>query len=210
VIAAKPTIIDPNFNADALIKKIDRNPKRMWNQAIDWTVEEPGLIIATADFLMDFDEYGHAAEVLKANLRKGLATDAWAHEALAIALQMSQASPLEVERASTSAIDLDPTNPKAYLKAAKAEAELNHHDQAIAFCRRAAEYGPDQPGPYANALAYAELARDVKPDTVEWAASNLLHRDWSASTGSTTTPGLVIFCRSSLRSSQRRERKPMG
>jgi tetratricopeptide (TPR) repeat protein len=183
VIAAKPGIVDPNFNADALIKKIDRNPKRMWNQAIDWTVEEPGLIIATADFLMDFDEYGHAAEVLKANLRKGLATDEWAHEALAVALQMSQASPVEVERASTSVIDLDPTNPKAYLKAAKAEAELNHHDQAIAFCRRAAEYGPDQPGPYANALAYAELSRDVKPDTVEWAASNLLHHDWSASDG---------------------------
>ncbi|MDB5312344.1 MAG: hypothetical protein JWO38_6546, partial [Gemmataceae bacterium] len=183
VIAARPTMVDPKFDPDALMKKLSKDPKRMWNQAVDWTVTDPGLIVACADFLMENDEYGPAAEILKANLRKGLATDDWAHQSLAVALQMSHAPPAEVERAALSAIDLDPTSPKAYLKAAKAEADLKNHDLAIRFCRRAAACGPDQPGPYANALAYAEFAKDLKPDTVEWAASNLLHRDWPVGDG---------------------------
>ena len=32
---------------------------------------------------------------------------------------------------------------------------------------------------YANALAYAEHATDVKTDAVVWAANNLLRRDWN-------------------------------
>jgi len=183
VIAANKPLTGPRIDADALLAKVDRNPKRMWNQAIDWTVTDPGLIVATTDFLMDMEEYGHAAEVLKAGLRKGLTTEGWTHESLTIALQMSKASPLEVERAATSGMDLDPTNPQAYLKAAKAEAELGNNDRAVAFCKRAAEYAPDQPGPYANALAYASRSKDVSPDTVAWAATNLLQRDWPVSDG---------------------------
>jgi hypothetical protein len=181
VIAAhKPTLGNPKIDVEALRRQVDKDPRRMWQQAVDWTVTDPGLVVATAEFLMEFDEHGHAAEVLKAGLRKGLATDTWAHEALAIALQASGASPVEIERAAVSGIDLDPTNPNAYLKAAKAEADLKNHDVAVAFCRRAAEFGPDKPEPYANALAYAEHARDVKSDTAAWAAANLLHREWTA------------------------------
>jgi tetratricopeptide (TPR) repeat protein len=179
----KPTITDPKLDPEAILARLSKDPKRKWHEAIDWTVTDPGLIVAVADFLMDFDEFGHAAEVLKANLRKGLATDEWAHEALAVALQMSKADAVEVERAALSAIDLEPTNPKSWLKAAKVEAELKNNDQAVAFCKKAAEYGPDQPGPYANALAYAKDAKNVSPDTIAWAATNLLQRDWAVSDG---------------------------
>jgi hypothetical protein len=183
ITGKKPTLNDPKIDPIALMKNLSKDPKRMWSEAIDWTVTDPGIIVAVADFLMDFDEYGHAAEVLKGNLRKGLATDDWAHEALAVALQMSKADSVEVERAALSAIDLDPTNPKAYLKAAKVEADLKNNDLAVRFCQKAAEFGPDQPGPYANALAYAKDAKNVTPDTVAWAASNLLQRDWVAADG---------------------------
>jgi hypothetical protein len=166
-----------------MMAKLSTDPKRAWSDAIDWTVTDPGLIVATAEFLMQFNEYAHAAEVLKGNLRKGLATDPWAHEALSIALQMSQGSPAEIERAAVSAIDLDPTDPKAYLKAAKVEHDLKNHDLAVAFCKKAAEFGPDQPRAYANALVYAEASNDVKSDSVEWAVGNLLKRDWSATDG---------------------------
>jgi tetratricopeptide (TPR) repeat protein len=177
----KPGIVNPTLDPKALLKQLDlKNPKRMWNQAVEKAVTDPTILFGAAVILFEMNEYGHAAEIIKANLRKGLATDDWAHEALAIALQMSKASPVEVERAALSAIDLDPTDAKAYLKAAKAEADLSNHDQAVAFCKRAAEFGPDQPGPYANALAYAEFAKEITPDTVEWAASNLLRRDWTA------------------------------
>jgi tetratricopeptide (TPR) repeat protein len=181
--APRPTLTGPKADAEAMAKALDRNPKKMWNQAVDWTVKDPGIIVAAADFLMGFDEYGHAAEVLKAGMRKGLTTDAWTHDALHVALQMSNASPEEVERAALSGIDLDPADTKAYLKAAKAEDELKNHDLAVAFCRRAAQHGPDQPAAYANALAYAERARAVSPDTVEWAAGNLLRRDWGVTDG---------------------------
>ena len=156
----------------------------MWSNAIDWTVTDPGLIVATAEFLMDFDEFGAAVEVLKGNLRKGLSTDDWAHEALALALQaVGGSNPAEVERAAVSGIDLDPTSAKAYLKAAKAEAGLKNHNQAVAFCRRAAACSPNDPTPYANAMAYAEFATDVRSDAVMWAADNLLTRDWSTTDG---------------------------
>ncbi len=36
---------------------------------------------------------------------------------------------------------------------------------------------------YANALAYAEFATDVKSDAVVWAAHNLLKRDWNTGDG---------------------------
>jgi tetratricopeptide (TPR) repeat protein len=171
---------DTNVDAVALKNKLSVDPKRMWSEAIDWTVTDPGLIVASAEFLMDMGGYDVAVEILKGGMRKGLTTDAWAHEALAIALQMSQGDPVEAERAALSAIDLDPTDPNAYIKAAKVEADLKNYDQAIAFCKRAAEFDPDQPLAYANTLAYAELATDVRTDAVVWAANNLLKRDWNA------------------------------
>ena len=184
VAANKPTMNNPKVDDVELLMRLGNDPKTMWSNAIDWTVTDPGLIVATAEFLMDFEEFGAAAEVLKGNLRKGLATDEWAHEALAIALQSAGGSnPIEVERAAVSAIDLDPTSAKAYLKAAKAEANLKNHNQAVVFCKRAAACSPDDPTPYANALAYAEFATDVKSDAVMWAADNLLKRDWSTTDG---------------------------
>src|SRR4029079_12225952 len=107
--------------------KLGHDPRRMWSDAIDWTVTDPGLIVATAEFLMEMDEYKHAAEVLKGSLRKGLTTDAWAHESLAVALESAGAAPEDVERAAVSGIDLDPADAKAYLKAAKAEAQLKNN-----------------------------------------------------------------------------------
>jgi tetratricopeptide (TPR) repeat protein len=184
VIAAVPAgIVNPRIDPVADRKKLGTNPKTMWSEAIARTVTDPGLIVACAEFLMEFDEYGHAAEVLKGNLRKGLATDDWAHDALAIALTAAGANPIEVERASVSSVDLDPDSAKAYLKAARAEADLKNHNQAVAFCRRAAECSPDDPTAYANAMAYAEFATDVKSDAVLWAANNLLRRDWNTGDG---------------------------
>lgn len=181
--AEKPALVNPKVDVVAMRKALGNDPRTMWSKAIDQTVTDPGLIVACAEFLMEFDEFGHAAEVLKGNLRKGLATEAWAHEALAVALQSGNANPVEVERAAVSAIDLDPADAKGYLKAAKAEAGLKNHTQAVAFCKRAAECSPNDPTPYANAMAYAERATDVKSDAVLWAANNLLKRDWSTTDG---------------------------
>jgi tetratricopeptide (TPR) repeat protein len=180
----KPGIINPKEDAVALRKRLGNDPKQMWNKAIDWTVTDPGLIVASAEFLMEMDEYQHAAEVLKGALRKGLTTDAWAHEALAVALEATkQARPEEIERAAVSGIDIDPNDAKAYLKAAKAEAGMKNGAQAVAFCKRAAEVAPEMPEVYANALAYADIDRDVKTDAVAWAARGLLKRDWEKSDG---------------------------
>lgn len=183
VAAAARGIVNPKVDPVADRKRLGTDPRTMWSNAIDQTVTDPGLIVACAEFLMEFDEFGHAAEVLKGNLRKGLSTDDWAHEALAIALTAGGGSPAEVERASVSGIDLDPADAKAYLKAAKAEAKLKNHVQAVAFCKRASECSPDDATPYANALAYAEVSTDVRSDAVLWAANGLLKRDWNTTDG---------------------------
>ncbi len=183
VAANRATLTNPKADVADLRKRLGNDPKTIWSNAIDWTVTDPGLIVASAEFLMEFDEFGAAAEVLKGNLRKGLATDEWAHEALAVALEAAKASPVEVERAAMSAIDLDPTSAKAYLKAARAQDKLKNHSQAVAFCKRAAQFSPNDPTPYANAMAYAEQATDIKSDAVMWAADGLLKRDWNSSDG---------------------------
>ena len=183
VAAVAPRLVNPKVDPVGDRPKLGTDPRTMWSHAIDRTVTDPGLIVACAEFLMEFHEYAHAAEVLKGNLRKGLATEDWAHEALAVALRAAGASPTEVERASVSPIDLDPTSAKAYLRAAKSEADLKNHARAMAFCKRASECSPEDPAPYANAMAYAEFATDVRSDAVLWAANGLLRRDWNASDG---------------------------
>ena len=187
LVAAKPPggLVNPREDVVAQRKELGNDPKQMWNAAIERSDIDPGVIVASAEFLMEMDEYAAAAEVLKGALRKGLTTDDWVHDSLAIALQASQASPAEIERAAVSGIDLDPTDAKAYLKAAKAESGMKNHAQAIAFCKRAAQFAPDQPSVYANALAYAHVdgAKEVQTDAVVWAANNLMRRDWNAGDG---------------------------
>ncbi|MBX9622470.1 MAG: VWA domain-containing protein, partial [Gemmataceae bacterium] len=190
--ADAPTVIPPD--PLGLRAKLDKDPRKMWNQAVDLGVNNPAELFAAAVVLFEFDRYGDAAEVLKANLRKGLNTNDWVHDLLAVTLQMSKGSPAEVERAALSAVDLDPADPKGYLKAARAEADLDHHDRAVALCRRAAEVGPDEPTAYADALAYAGKAKGVTPDTVAWAAGNLLGRDW----GVTDSEGVDYHARAKV------------
>ena len=168
----------PKDKAKDIAARAGKDPAKLWNEAFDWSITDPVLVATAADYLFDFKEYTHAAEALKAGLRKGRANGAWTFEALTIALQESQAAPAEVERAALSGMDLEPTDPKAYLRAAQAENELGQPAQALAYCRRAAAIEPNLPASYANALVYAERATDVQADVVNWATANLLHRDW--------------------------------
>ena len=64
----------------------------------------------------------------------------------------------------------------AFLKAAKAMAEMKRHSMALAFCKQASQLEQNTSAPFEAALTYAEQAGDGK--ALEWAASNLLGRDW--------------------------------
>lgn len=175
--------VNPKDGAKAIVARADKDPQKLWNEAFDRAVTDPNLVVLAADALFELKEYGHAAEALKAGLRKGRTTGGWSFEALKIALQSSQAAPAEVERAALSGIDLDPTDAKAFLKAAKAENELGRVDAALAFCKQAADLEPNMPNPYANALVYADKATDVQADVVHWATENLIRREWATDDG---------------------------
>lgn len=179
---AKPDnadIVNPKDSARAVLARAGKDPNKVWNEAFDRAITDPNLVLTAAEAMVDMGEYAHAAEALKAGLRKGRAGGGWAFDALTLALQESKAAPAEVERVALSGVDLDPTDPKAYLKAAKAENELGQVDAAIAFCKRAADIEPNLPTSYANALVYAEKSSDVKVDVIDWATENLLRRDWT-------------------------------
>lgn len=163
-----------------LIGKTGTEPDKMWNKVFEQKVTDPRLALDAADVLHEAKEYGHSAEALKAALRKGRVGGGIVHEALALVLQAGQAAPAEVERAVLSGIDLEPTDAGSYLRAAKYESDQGQHEVALAYCQRAASLEPNRPTPYANALAYAEKATDVKTDAVHWASVNLLRRDWPA------------------------------
>jgi tetratricopeptide (TPR) repeat protein len=151
------------------------DPRTVWQNALKG-VTDPGLIIATADFLVQAGKFNHAAEFLKANLRQGIVTRPWVFEALAIALQAGGGTPEEVERAQVSALDLEPQDAQGYLTAAQALAEQQRYDRALAFCQQAAAREPNLPDAYVDALSYAERAQDS--DAMTWAASHLLRQDW--------------------------------
>ena len=156
--------------------------RKVWEDTLKKCVDkgngnfDPGLIIATADFLVEYGKYDHAAEFLKSSLRMGLVDQPWAFEALAIALQLSGGSPEEIERAQMSAVDLQPQDAQGYLKAAKAMADQKRYGTAVAFCRQSALLDPNQPQVYSDALMFAEVGEDSEGMT--WAAGNLLQRDW--------------------------------
>jgi len=153
-------------------------PTKVWNEAFAKGNIEPGLVIATADFLFDMGRFDHAAEFLKADLRYGVVVRPWVYEALAVALEASGGDPEEIRRARLSAVSLDPHDANGFLDAAKAMAENKQYDRALAFCRQAAQLEPNMVDPYANALAYADLSKDSK--AMEWAVSKLLGQDWTS------------------------------
>jgi tetratricopeptide (TPR) repeat protein len=164
-------------NKEPLPQKLDA--KLIWEDAVTKGVTDPGLIIACTDFLGQFREFKHAGELLKASLRKGLTPEPWAQEALAIALEAQQGSPEELERARVSALDLDPKNSAAYLRASKALADMGDKDRALAFCKIAAKFNPDMPDAYVNALSYAGELTKVNSEVSAWASDALLSREWS-------------------------------
>jgi tetratricopeptide (TPR) repeat protein len=154
----------------------DADPKTIWQEALARGIEDPGIIIATADYLVDAGRFDHAAEFLKANLRQGILVKPWVYEALAVALKESKASPEEVERAETSEADLVPQDAQGFLRAALALAEHKNYERALGFCRQAAALEPNVPYAYEQALSYAAQLKDT--EAMEWASGNLMKRDW--------------------------------
>jgi hypothetical protein len=159
-------------------KKIQLDPRTVWQEALVKGVDNPALIIATADFLALNKKWDHAAEFLKANLRQGIVVKPWVYKSLAIALRESNAPVEEIERAEVSSADLEPLDAPGFLEAARALAQDKNYERALAFCRQAALLQPGVPHAYEDALGYAELARDSK--AMEWAAGHLLRQDWPA------------------------------
>lgn len=153
------------------------DPKTIWQDALARGVNDPGLIIAVSDFLFERGRFEHVAEFLKANLRQGIVVRPWVYEALAIALEASGGSPEDQERARLSLVDLEPEDAQGYLTASKALAGQKRYDRAVAMCRQAARLEPNSPAAYTEALVFAELAKDG--EAMDWAASNLLKRDWT-------------------------------
>jgi tetratricopeptide (TPR) repeat protein len=158
--------------------------ERMWKVAIDKGLLDPGTVIACAEFLAEAKEFKTAAELLKASLRSGITPERWYQEALGIALEESQGSPEEIERAYLSAIDLEPKNPQTYLQAARSLALMGDPDVAVRLCKVAARLEPNVPDAYANALVYADSPKATASyDVAAFAAGGLLARDWPADGG---------------------------
>jgi hypothetical protein len=125
---------DPKVDQIAQMK---RDPELFFTDLPGEGEFRSGVIIASVDFLAKANEFKYAAELIKAALRSGLVAEAWAQEALAIALEGCNGSAEEIERARVSGVDLEPKNPQAYLKASKAMADMNDPDRALKFCRAA-------------------------------------------------------------------------
>ena len=183
-----PAIGGVKLPSDAVVSvNKPRSPidaERIWRQAIDKGIREPGMVIACAEYLAQCREFKHAAELLKASLKGGLTPERWFQEALAIALEESQGSSEEIERAYVSAIDLEPKNPQTYLHVSRSLNALGDPDAAVRLCKLAAKLEPNIPDAYASALVYAENPKATASyDVAAFAAGGLLSRDWPYDNG---------------------------
>jgi hypothetical protein len=152
------------------------DPRTVWQDALSRGVDNPSLIIATADYLALNNQWEHAAEFLKADLRQGIVVEPWVYKALALALRQSNGSAEDIERAELSGVELLPGDAGSCLEAARALARDHNYQQALALCRQAALREPNDAASYAAALGYAELAGDGA--AMRWAAGKLLSQDW--------------------------------
>jgi hypothetical protein len=168
----KPTPTD----VKPAVQTVKVDAKKAWQDALSQGRTEPGLVIATADYLVEQGKFEHAAEFLKANLRTATVVRPWVYDALSMSLKLSKGSVEDIERAELSAVDLMPSDAQGYLKASASMAENKRWDRAVAFCKQASLLSPNSPEPYASALTYAREAKDV--EAMEWASMNLLKNDW--------------------------------
>lgn len=150
--------------------------ERIWNDVFAKGGIEAGHVVATADFLFERGHFAQTAEFLKANLRHGIVVRPWVYEALAVALEASQATPEDVRRVRLSAVSLDPKDAAGFLRAARMLGEHKEWARALTLCRQAAALDPASFEPYAMALELAERNDDAAALT--WAAEKLLGRDW--------------------------------
>jgi tetratricopeptide (TPR) repeat protein len=162
--------------AEMAKKREALDPAKVWNEALAKEGVDPGMVVATADFLFEAGEFEHAAEFLKAVLRKGLVVRPWVFEALAVALEASRGDPEEIQRVRLSGIALDPNDAQGFMSAARAMADRGHYARALSFCKQAAQLEPNDYHPYEVALAYAESAKDTQ--ALEWAFGKLVAQDW--------------------------------
>jgi hypothetical protein len=176
--SAKPTV-KPVAPTPATVVKADRNAAQVWNDAVDKGMFRPRQVIAVADVLAICERFDEVVALLKADLRQGILVQPCVFDALALAMQSSGGAPEEIERVRMSGIDLEPKNPQSYLTAAKGMHDLGKHEQAVALCKRAAIIEPNAADAYADSLAYLVKAKEVDTDAVQWAAGNLLRRDWA-------------------------------
>ena len=80
VLAEAKNVAAANLAAN---KGQDLDPTKIWEEAFAKGGIEPGLVIATADFLFEMGKPEHVVEFLKANLRHGIVVRPWVYEALA-------------------------------------------------------------------------------------------------------------------------------
>jgi hypothetical protein len=152
------------------------DPRKVWQAALEYGVGDPGIILATADFLADHGKFDHVAEFLKADLRMGICVRPWVYQALAVALEASGGSQEDIRRARLSAVALNPKDALGFLRGARALADARQWERCLGFCRQAAQLEPNLSDVYDDALHYAELAKDSR--AMEWAVGNLLSKDW--------------------------------
>jgi tetratricopeptide (TPR) repeat protein len=158
------------------------DPRKIWQEALAKGLADPGLVVATADFLFEQGYYEHAVEFLKANLRQGIIVQPWVYEALAIAMEQNGEAVEEILRVRLSAMSLDPKNAQSYIRAAQAANDAGNYERALAFCKQAAQLDPTLAAPYADALVYADKVKDTT--SMAWAVGKLTSQEWASDTTS--------------------------
>ena len=152
----------------------DNKPVVQWKELFSQQLVVPGDVRATVRMLMKNEQPKEVVALIMAAIENGQ-LQAWMHEALVLAMQVSGESQIQIERALMSSVDLS-GRPDDVLLAANYMANNGMEGRSLKLLRAFARANPTRFEPYVLGLKTARQIDDLQGQM--WATIGVFSQEW--------------------------------
>jgi hypothetical protein len=117
----------------------DADPKVIWQEVFEKGIDDPGLVIACADYMVDAGRFEHAAEFLKANLRQGVVVSPVVYGRLRSPCARARRRRRRSNGPSCPPATCSRSTPAVSCRHRGPWSEQKRFERAVAYCRQAAQ-----------------------------------------------------------------------
>jgi hypothetical protein len=146
-----------------------------WNDFFASNQPADAEVRATVRHFVAKKDFAQVVAVIQAALRNRQPQE-WMYEGLAIALEQTDASPEDVERALMSSADFA-DNPLDAMYLAQQLGNRGFHDRALDMFRQVSEAFPLRPEPYMHGLDLSMRSNNL--DGIQWSTVGILRQAWA-------------------------------